>query len=49
VVFVTALAMPGDRERCLEAGGDAYLSKPVHLDALDKAIKEQLERTRRNS
>jgi PAS domain S-box-containing protein len=34
VVAVTALAMAGDRERCLEAGANAYLSKPVELKHL---------------
>ena len=34
IVAVTAHAMVGDRERCIREGMDAYLSKPVALDAL---------------
>ena len=37
VLALTALVMPGDRERCREAGVDEYLGKPVPLEALVEA------------
>jgi len=42
IVAVTALAMPGDRERCLAAGASAYISKPVSLSKLVELIDTQL-------
>ncbi|MDZ7266815.1 MAG: response regulator [candidate division KSB1 bacterium] len=38
IVAVTAYAMKGDRERCLAAGVDAYISKPLHVQELMNLI-----------
>lgn len=39
LIALTAMAGPGDQERCLKAGFDDYMSKPVHMEELVEALK----------
>ena len=42
IIALTALAMTGDRERCLQAGANEYLTKPVKLKYLSETIQKYL-------
>jgi signal transduction histidine kinase/DNA-binding response OmpR family regulator len=46
VVAMTAHAMQGDKERCLAAGMDGYVSKPINVKELVAAVETALENSR---
>jgi CheY-like chemotaxis protein len=45
IVALTALAMPGDREQCLAAGADDYISKPIQIERLTEVLSLHLQRS----
>ncbi len=52
IIAMTALAMPGDRSVCLNAGMDDYISKPIRVDELVQALSKcqpRYARERENS
>ncbi|WP_163338384.1 PAS domain-containing sensor histidine kinase [Desulfopila sp. IMCC35008] len=43
IIALTAFAMTGDKEKCMRAGMNGYLSKPVNIDELVRVLGEQLQ------
>eukprot|EP01102_Stenamoeba_stenopodia_P010819 TRINITY_DN3294_c0_g1_i6.p1 TRINITY_DN3294_c0_g1~~TRINITY_DN3294_c0_g1_i6.p1 ORF type:complete len:1754 (+),score=492.81 TRINITY_DN3294_c0_g1_i6:239-5500(+) len=48
IIAMTAHAIQGYREKCLEGGMDGYISKPIHVEALRRTIEETLAKSEAN-
>jgi signal transduction histidine kinase/ActR/RegA family two-component response regulator len=49
IIVLTAFAMPADRERCLEAGANNYISKPISLRMLMETIETCLNERKKSA
>ena len=49
IIALTALTMPGDRDKCLAAGVNQYMTKPINLKKLVYSIEQQLTTKQNNS
>jgi two-component system, chemotaxis family, sensor kinase CheA len=47
IIAVTAQAMKGDREKCLEAGASDYISKPINMKQLFQSIEKLVQKKAR--
>jgi two-component system, cell cycle response regulator DivK len=48
IVAVTSYAMPGDREKAMEAGCNGYIEKPIDPDTFDQQVEKYLSLKRRD-
>jgi two-component system cell cycle response regulator DivK len=46
IIAVTAFAMPGDRERCIDSGCDDYITKPVSIGGIMRLVERYAARPR---